>query len=297
MNFKNKNAVYSILVVFSAATGYLAYQNYILVAERKSLKEEFEKSRTEFNSIISGIQKELDATKIERDGWEERYNSEISKIALLTAQVDSIKGTVGILEKIKQTDQELLKKYSKVYFLNENYIPSGLADIEPQYAFNPQKKLQINSGITDHLKRLLDDARAAGADLSIISAYRSFYEQAGVKSAYSVTYGSNSANQFSADQGYSEHQLGTTVDFTTSKNGENFSGFDKTPAFEWLKNNAYKYGFILSYPKGNSYYIYEPWHWRFVGKQLANDLFAQGKAFYDLDQREIDKYIQFFFDN
>jgi D-alanyl-D-alanine carboxypeptidase len=86
-----------------------------------------------------------------------------------------------------------------------------------------------------------------------------------LKSQYRVTYGAGTANSFSADQGYSEHQLGTTVDFTTPKVGGTLTGFDKTDSYKWLQNNAYKYGFILSYPSSNGYYIFEPWHWRFVG--------------------------------
>ena len=81
-------------------------------------------------------------------------------------------------------------------------------------------------------------------------------------------YGSG-ANSFSADQGYSEHQLGTTVDFSTSSLGGSLNGFDQTEAYEWLDKNAHRFGFILSYSKDNAYYIYEPWHWRFVGKDLA----------------------------
>src|SRR3989338_2470394 len=266
MRQENKTLMILATAILLSGIGYSAYQNSLLTDEIVSIKKEFADKKIELESLISDLQKDLETTKIERDGWEERYNREVSKIAFLAAQVETIKGTGGILEKIKQTDTELLKKY-----------------------------LQMHSGVSEHLKNLIDASRTEGINLSIISAFRSFYEQAGVKSAYSVTYGAGSSNQFSADQGYSEHQLGTTVDFT-SINGEQFAGFDKLPAYEWLKNNAYKYGFILSYPKGNSYYIYEPWHWRFVGKQLASDLYAQGKNFYDMDQREIDTYIQYFFD-
>ena len=52
----------------------------------------------------------------------------------------------------------------------------------------------------------------------------------------------------------------------------------------------------MSYPKGNSYYVYEPWHWRFVGKELADDLYDENKKFYELDQREIDEYLLKIFD-
>jgi D-alanyl-D-alanine carboxypeptidase len=110
-----------------------------------------------------------------------------------------------------------------------------------------------------------------------------------------MTYGTG-ANKFSADQGYSEHQLGTAVDFTTEELGADFSDFEDTDAYQWLLANAHRYGFILSYPKGNKYYIFEPWHWRFVGIRLAEELHATGKYFYDMDQRFIDNYLISIFD-
>ncbi|HEY4526280.1 MAG TPA: M15 family metallopeptidase, partial [Candidatus Paceibacterota bacterium] len=128
------------------------------------------------------------------------------------------------------------------------------------------------------------------------SAYRSFDEQLALKGQYSVSYGAGTANQFSADQGYSEHQLGTTLDFTTTGLSGGLAGFDQTPAYDWLEKNAYKYGFVLSYPEGNQYYMYEPWHWRFVGEDLADDLHDSGRNFYDMDQRDIDPYLANIFD-
>jgi D-alanyl-D-alanine carboxypeptidase len=110
-----------------------------------------------------------------------------------------------------------------------------------------------------------------------------------------VVYGSG-ANAFSADQGYSEHQLGTAADVTTNTLAGGLDGFDATPAYKWLTANAYKYGFILSYPQGNGYYEYEPWHWRFVGKKLARYLHTTNERFYDLDQRTIDSYLINIFD-
>jgi LAS superfamily LD-carboxypeptidase LdcB len=61
-------------------------------------------------------------------------------------------------------------------------------------------------------------------------------------------------------------------------------------------NNAYRFGFVLSYPKGNAYYIYEPWHFRFVGVKLATYLHDRGLHFYDIDQKEIDQYLVSIFD-
>ena len=110
-----------------------------------------------------------------------------------------------------------------------------------------------------------------------------------------MSYGSG-ANKFSADQGYSEHQLGTTIDFTTLKTRNNFSAFKSTDAYIWLTDNAYKYGFVLSYPETNGYYVFEPWHWRFVGVKLAKRLYDDKIYFYDLSQREIDEYLVSIFD-
>lgn len=193
-------------------------------------------------------------------------------------------------------DKELLKKYSKVYFLNENYAPQKLSLIDSKYIFNKSRQEYIHTSVLPFLERLLSDAWKTGIKLKIISAYRSFAEQAGLKSSYSIIYGSG-ANKFSADQGYSEHQLGTTVDFTTEELGNNFSNFAKTNAYQWLKNNAHKYGFILSYPENNKYYIFEPWHWRFVGIKLATNLYNNNQNFYDLDQKEIDQYLIYIFDD
>src|SRR5262249_29677908 len=158
----------------------------------------------------------------------------------------------------------LLQKYSKVYFLNEHYVPDSLTQIDQSYVYSDSKTQQIHTKVWPHLKTMMDAAKSAGVELYVASAYRSFSEQSSLKSQYTVTYGAG-ANKFSADQGYSEHQLGTAIDFLTTGQGGQLDGFDKTNAYTWLKNNAYQYGFELSYPQGNSYYVFEPWHWRFVG--------------------------------
>ena len=142
---------------------------------------------------------------------------------------------------------------------------------------------------------MLESASSSGVAIEIISAYRSFGSQSSLKLSYKITYGSG-ANKFSADQGYSEHQLGTAMDFTTPDTGESFLKFEKTTAYKWLTENAYKFGFILSYPKQNTYYQFEPWHWRFVGVALATNLHDNNKYFYNLDQREIDLYLISIFD-
>jgi LAS superfamily LD-carboxypeptidase LdcB len=229
------------------------------------------------SSTLTNTRQNVDAVKNEVGGVKQ--------------SVGSISDTVGTLQKLSKTDPELLKKYSKVYFMNENYVPAHLLPVPQDYVYSSTRQEQFLNEAWPHLKDLMDAAKAAGVTLYVKSSYRSFAEQKSLKSAYSVTYGAGTANSFSADQGYSEHQLGTTLDFITTGLGGQLDGFDNTKAYQWLTDNAYRFGFELSYPKGNKYYIYEPWHWRYVGVKLATYLHQKGINFYDLDQREIDSYL------
>jgi LAS superfamily LD-carboxypeptidase LdcB len=209
--------------------------------------------------------------------------------------VKQLSGSVDDLEKLSTTDPELLQKYSKVYFLNEHYVPADLDVIQEEYDYVNGKEATIHADVLPYLEDLLEEASEDGIKLLVLSGYRSFAEQTTLKDAYLVRYGSG-ANTFSADQGYSEHQLGTTIDFTDEATGEYLQGFEGTQAFTWLTNNAYKFGFVMSYPKNNEHYVYEPWHWRFVGKDLARYLHRNNKYLYDLEQRTIDTYLGSLFD-
>lgn len=259
--------------------------------ENKKLSEKIDI----FSDALSISQKNLSLKNNENINLNNNLIAEKETNTAFQTQIEGIKSTVGVLEKLSKTDSELLKKYSKVYFLNENYIPQKLVDINPEFIFEKTKIAQIHGDISVKLEAMLNDAKASGIDIKILSAYRSFSTQASLKSAYKVTYGTG-ANKFSADQGYSEHQLGTTIDFTTTKLGNILTGFEKTEGYKWLIENAYKYGFVMSYPKENTYYIFEPWHWRYIGIPLAEKLHSENTYFYALDQRVINEYLIGIFD-
>ncbi len=300
---KEITSLFGLFVLGIALTVlYLGYQNYSLQQEKKSLlaeiaetKNTFELQKKELLGNIDALKVILVANQNDRNMLEQDLIAQRDAVDTIQAQVEAMTGTVGTLKKLSDTDKELLKKYSRVYFLNENYIPKYLFPILSGYVYRPEEEKYISAEVWPFLQKMLDDATAVGVDIKVISAYRSFGTQSALKSAYTFTYGSG-ANKFSADQGYSEHQLGTTVDFTTTKLGALFTTFEKTASYVWLTENAYKYGFILSYPKNNGYYVFEPWHWRFVGKSLALALHNQNKNFYDLTQREIDEYLVSLFD-
>ncbi len=243
---------------------------------------------TELSTRLSLTSEEL--AEIERDLKREKNRNEEFE-----DQIKDLAGTVGVLDKLSKTDEELLQKYSRTYFLNENFIPMKLALIDTSYRMNPDRDLYFHGDALSFLENMLDDAAEAGHTIKIVSAYRSFDEQREVKDGHTIVYGTG-ANAFSADQGYSEHQLGTTIDIVDTNTRTLVQSFGNTPAYAWLTANAHKYGFILSYPENNPFYIYEPWHWRFVGRALARDLHDENRSFYDLDQRELDTYLVSIFD-
>jgi len=292
----------AVLLLLLAGVGYLGYENYLL----KETKAELESRLVSLNRALNDTQGALASTtknlkgeindlENKRDTLEQDLEAEKNKLNFLSLQISTIESAVNVIEKLNQLDPEILKKYSKVSFLNENYTPKNLLPIDPKFSFESEKEQKMLAEVLPFLIDLLNDAESANTKLKLISSYRSFGEQAGIKSFYQVVFGSG-ANQFSADQGYSEHQIGTTIDFTTENIGSDYSTFDKTTAFEWLFDNAYQYGFVLSYPKNNFYYQYEPWHWRFVGRNLATRLQLDKQYFYDLDQRLIDQHLLFVFD-
>lgn len=275
--------VATILMLTSAV---LLWKYMDTTAELSSVREQVASS----TQRIEALGQERDELLELSSSLEEALQNTEDKNERLSKELKSSTKQVRALERLAEMDPELLKKYSRVYFLNEHYVPLALADIDTKYRVQSQKDLKVHAEVEPFLSAMLADATAADAPILVVSAYRSFGTQADLKSSYTVRYGSG-ANAFSADQGYSEHQLGTTVDLTTPVLGTAFTSFGSTDAYGWLIEHAHEYGFILSYPKNNKYYQYEPWHWRFVGIRLATYLHENELSFYDIDQREIDEYL------
>lgn len=242
---------------------------------------------------IADLNEQLDIHKQLLSVARQEANAASASVDKLNSAVASVSQTATYLTKLKETDEELLAKYSKVYFLNEHYVPRALSAIPTAYTAG--KDIQFHAQAISFLSALLAAAQQEGFHLQVASAYRSFNYQGELKGRYTQTYGTG-ANTFSADQGYSEHQLGTALDFTTQSLGGGLNGFDTTPEYAWLLQHAHEFGFTLSYPQGNSYYVFEPWHWRFVGVALATYLHDNNLHFYDVPQRDIDAYRATIFD-
>ena len=164
-----------------------------------------------------------------------------------------------------------------------NYVPSDYSVKLSKYG-----DYKVAKSCLKDLKQMLADCKSAGSKAVVVSAYRSNSYQAGlyerrvqrfIDQGYSKEEAKTEAAKRVAVPGTSEHELGLAVDIVDV----NYQTLDKkqenTAAQKWLMANSWKYGFILRYPNGKSSVtgiIYEPWHYRYVGKELAKELHNSG---------------------
>ncbi len=159
----------------------------------------------------------------------------------------------------------------QTYRLSSGYAP---ADLRSTSGAGLNSGHSVRKHVIADLKAMATAARAAGARMSVQSAYRSYATQKSTFAYWVRVHGYATALKESARAGHSEHQLGTTLDFRSYGGGApwDYSDWGTTKAGTWLKTNAWKYGFVMSYPKGKSAvtcYTYEPWHYRYVGRARA----------------------------
>ncbi len=236
---QNKFSIGPVALIFFAI--FIGALIYIIYTERirySLLNDELIDTKTSFletskslSDVISNLQSHLASTTDQNRDLNDFLTILQARNSDFQNEIEEKEIKVATLEKLATTDPQLLQKYSKVYFLNENYIPEGLSLIDNTFLFNKVRPEQIHSKVKPFLENLVRAARAENIDLSILSGYRSFEIQKDVKAKHNFIYGSTNASRFSADQGYSEHQLGTTIDFTSTKTGNTLTGFEKTESY------------------------------------------------------------------
>ena len=166
----------------------------------------------------------------------------------------------------QNTNYVLVNKYN---YLLEKYIPNNLIKLD-EYAKN---NLYLNQEAYNAFKKMALDAKINGLSIRIISAYRDYNYQNNLYNNYLKNDPQN-ADKYSAKPGHSEHQTGLAIDIDNISNI--YDKFENTKEFLWVKDNCYKYGFILRYPKDKEHitgYIYEPWHYRYVGIEISSYIY------------------------
>jgi len=140
---------------------------------------------------------------------------------------------------------------------------------------------ELRSFVIPHLAAMAKAAAAAGHRIAVQSAYRSYQTQVTTFQYWVKVDGYAYALKSSARPGHSEHQLGTTLDIRAEggKAPWDYQDWAATPTGAWVAANAWRYGFVLSYPKGyasQTCYMYEPWHYRYVGPDEAKTIHERG---------------------
>lgn len=175
----------------------------------------------------------------------------------------------------KNNDLILVNKENS---LSSDYKPDNL--VKPNIVFldsSVEEEKYMQQEAATALEELFQNAKQNNITLIGSSAYRSYQTQVNIYNKYYRQKGSSYTKQYVATPGESEHQTGLAIDVTNPSRC-----FDKTSVeAQWIDNNAYKYGFILRYPENKedvTGYNYEPWHIRYVGKDVAKKIYINSKT-------------------
>lgn len=178
------------------------------------------------------------------------------------------------LDKDPYTDMKEAKNLNKINilvnkhnYLKENYVPNNLEQIDTKYALSNMSLVNTAKYAFENMSK---EANKENLKIIAMSTYRSYEYQVNLYNNYAKSDGKAAADTYSGRPGNSEHQTGLAVDVYNQD--ETYTNFEKTEEYIWMQDNAYKYGFILRFPKGKEKetgYEFESWHYRYVGKNIA----------------------------
>lgn len=195
-------------------------------------------------------------------------------VGIQAAQEEKDKQAVAIAE---AKEKGLLLLVNKENPVDENYKPTDLEPIRYYAEDRTPAARYMRKEAADHFHAMVESAREKGFDLVMTTAYRDYSFQKTLYDNYVANEGQEAADRFSAEPGKSEHQTGLAVDITSPVvNYQLSDSFGETEEGKWLANHGHEFGFILRFPEDKTEitgYQYEPWHFRYVGKDIAQELF------------------------
>ena len=157
---------------------------------------------------------------------------------------------------------------NKYTYLEKDYTPDELEYLDTSYSRNG---MMLVNDAKKSLEKMIQAANLDGIKIRVISSYRSYEYQEELYNKYKEQDGTKLADTYSARPGFSEHQTGLCIDIDDTI--LDYNNFHKSKSYIWMQNNAHLFGFIERYPKGKediTLYTYESWHYRYVGKKIAN---------------------------
>ncbi|KPB06197.1 M15 family metallopeptidase [Bacillus sp. CHD6a] len=171
---------------------------------------------------------------------------------------------------------------NKFWSLPEGYRPPDLMKPNVPFSFGDENsdRSKLRAEAAESLEVMFNVAKGEGIELYARSGFRSYETQAAIFKNEVATFGYEQAVLYVALPGTSEHQTGLAMDITAKSVGlELVEALEGTTEGKWLAENAHHYGFILRYPKGKTNitgYAFEPWHFRYVGVDIAGEIYAKG---------------------
>lgn len=224
----------------------------------------------------SDVVEDMETDPNNNEQTEEDITSE-DELTLEAAYFNVVQNTDG--KNVIQNPQNTMSLVNKIFGLPENYIPADLVRPNVPFSFGDAKleKSLMRKEAADALEKMFAGAKSDGIELAAVSGYRSYGRQETLFTAEVNKVGEEKALQAVARPGSSEHQTGLTMDISSKTNNFNLNEqFGSTKEGVWLAHNAHKYGFILRYPRGKegiTGYMYEPWHFRYVGIRAATEIY------------------------
>ena len=195
------------------------------------------------------------------------------EIKVVTTQEPKVEAVVMVEIKEKPTLAAVLTAPAQVGVTGITYI-NGIMLVNKTHPIPADYNPGLDSQTYQAYLRLKADAEALGYSMPLLSGFRSYETQRGLYNRYCAEYGQAAADTFSARPGTSEHQTGLAMDV-----GMIEDWYGDTAAGQWLAANCHKYGFIIRYPQGKEHitgYKYEPWHIRYLGVDVATDVYNSG---------------------
>ncbi len=189
--------------------------------------------------------------------------------AVASTTVAFKQGTCPAQSTLTADDAYFLQTINSATGLPTNYVPRQLVDIRPFIKTSGNGRVCMAKPAAEQLYLMSEEMEKKDLKLVVVSGYRSYKDQQSLFTINAPVMNKGVYDRV-APAGHSEHQLGTAVDIASEfQSGVNFS---KSAECMWIKENAQKYGFLLSYEEGyedRTGYMYEPWHLRYIGKQNA----------------------------
>ena len=183
------------------------------------------------------------------------------------------------------TDFNTLMLVNKYNYIAKNNKPD-LVELK-EYSV---KDMYLNEECMINFLAMARSIEKENMNIRAMSTYRTYDYQDNLYNNYVSRDGVKNADTYSARPGFSEHHTGLAIDIDNTKTS--YTNFSKTNEFKWMQDNAYKYGFILRYPKDKediTGYMYEPWHYRYVGVAVSKYIHENNITFEEYYYEFLDK--------